>query len=156
MNTRNSIVMSGAHSFFFGVRPSRLTKPSIILFLRPGVVGTGTGGISSSISRSILSVSSLFLLFLLFLLLLLRIVPTVILDRVLSSDFLGRQNPLSSVAALSSDDKDHLDSSRLGLLSGVPIAITLRLFMTLSRALSTPLSIPPDLNARGEADDEVL
>jgi len=146
-----------AHVFFFCVRPNLFAKPSIILFLLPGVAGTGTGGISSSASKSIRSVSSLFLLFLLFLLLLLRIVPTVTFDRVLSSDLRGRQNPLSSVAKLcSDDDDDHRDSSRLGLLRGVPIAMILRLFMTLSRARSTPLSVPPDLNARGEAEDEAL
>ena len=110
-------------------------------------------------SNSILSVSSLLRLFLLLLLrlLVLLIGPTVTLDRVLSSDWRGLQSPLSSVRPLSSDDIDHLDCSFNGeSRTGVLIAMPLRLRRTLSSALSTPLSAPPDLYTRGEADMGVL
>lgn len=113
----------------------------------------------TSVSMSILSVSSDFLLFRLLALLPLRMVPMVIFDRVLSPDFRGRQNaPSSVVPTLSSEDDDQRDSfcgGDRGVL-GVPIAITFKLFMTLSSALSTPASIPPDLNFRGEADMGVV
>lgn len=84
----------------------------------------------------------------------------VALDRVLSPDFLGRQNPLSSVSAmLSSEDRDQRDCCRCGLgtsCRGVPIAMIRRLFIKLSRALSTPPSAPACLYTRGEVDEGVV
>ena len=86
-------------------------------------------------------------------------VPMVILDLVLSPDFLGLQNPLSSVSDKdSSDEDDHLDSSLGGLEydRGVPIAIIFNVFITLSSALSTPLSLPRALKTLGEEDIGVV
>ena len=168
------------HLFFFGVRPKRLTNPSIIRLLLLGVIGvTGTGGISSStfilsVSTSILhllsvsslfldfcSVSSLFLarllvllvLFALFALLAAATERMVVLDRVLSPDFRGRQKPDSALSSiLNSDPEDDQRLSSFAPRFGVPMANDFKLRMALSNARSTPASRPPDLMIRGEAD----
>jgi hypothetical protein len=88
----------------------------------------------------------------------------VILDLELSVLFLDRQklSPVSTLSpasdAHSEDDEDHLDSSRKVLEAryglGVPIAMTLRDRITLSKALSTPESVPSALIL--EAEDGVV
>lgn len=118
----------------------------------------------------LLSLSSLFLPFLLLTDLIDLAVDfvdfIVILDLELSVLFLDRQklSPVSTLSpaseAHSDDEEDHLDSSRNVLEAryglGVPIAMTLRDRITLSRALSTPESVPPALIFRGEAEEGVV